>query len=129
MIQSEKLTAGHARALLPLSEEQQQLEYAQRILSEAWSVRETERQVTAQLDAEDGKAAPVAIAGKIGSRKRNSPQVAVLEQQLRLALGTKTEIRQSASGRGKIVISFTNNDEFERLMALICPATVLQSVG
>jgi ParB family chromosome partitioning protein len=40
---------------------------------------------------------------------------ASLEQQLRLALGTKVDIRQSAKSRGKIIIHFANTEEFDRL--------------
>ncbi len=120
-IQSEKLTAGHARALLPLGDETQQLDFARQIKEETWTVRETERRVSEQLAIEDGVIAGSVTPAKGGSHKRSSPQVAALEQQLRLALGTKTEIRQNARGRGKIVISFANPEEFERLCALICP--------
>lgn len=118
-IQSDRLTAGHARALLPLGEEHQQLEFARQIKEEGWSVRETERRVAEQIALEDG-----AIAGSVtkpNARKKPSPQIVALEQELRLALGTKTEIKQSASGRGKIAITFANNEEFERICALICP--------
>jgi ParB family chromosome partitioning protein len=44
-----------------------------------------------------------------------SKHTATLEQQLRLALGTKVDVRQSGKGRGKIVVHFANADEFERL--------------
>lgn len=119
-IQSEKITAGHARALLPLGNEDQQVEFARLIVSEAWNVRETERRVTEQLDAEDG-VRPNVIGKDRTARKRVSPQLAALEQQLRLALGTKTEIRQNARGRGKITITFANAEEFERICQLIQP--------
>ncbi len=119
-VQNEQLTAGHARTLLPLGDEAQQLEFARRIMDETWTVRETERQVSEQLAIEDGHKL-VATTTNRGPRKRSTPQLAALEQQMRLSLGAKTEIRQSATGRGKIVISFANADEFERLCALICP--------
>ncbi len=119
-VQNEQLTAGHARTLLPLGDEDQQLDFARRIMEESWTVRETERQVSEQLAVEDGHKL-VATAATRGPRKTATPQLAALEQHLRLSLGTKTEIRQSATGRGKIVISFANADEFDRLCALICP--------
>lgn len=118
-VQSERVTAGHARALLPLGDEDQQIKFAHLIAEEGWSVRETERQVADQLDAEDSFLPNKAGSGK--GKKRNSPQITALEQQLRLALGTKTDIRQNAKGGGKISISFANPEEFERLCALICP--------
>lgn len=124
-VQNEKITAGHARSLLPLGDEGQQLQFAQQIIEEGWNVRETERRVTAHLLEEDS-INPAASAAKransrSGPRKRGSPHLASLEQQLRLALGTKTEIRQQHNGRGKIVINFANPEEFERLFALVCP--------
>ena len=121
LVQGDKVTAGHARALLPLGEESQQLQFAQLIKEEGWSVRETERRVSETLKAEDGAIAGSVNVARAANRKRTSPQVAALEQRLRLSLGTKAEIRQSASGRGKISISFANNDEFERIYALSCP--------
>ncbi len=122
-VQNQKITAGHARSLLPLGEEAQQLEFAQQIIDEGWSVRETERRVTAHLVEEDSQAGGGTgrANSRTGPRKRGSPHLASLEQQLRLSLGTKAEIRQQHSGRGKIVINFSNPEEFERLFALVCP--------
>ena len=42
-------------------------------------------------------------------------QLAALEQELRVALGTKVEIKQTSRGRGRIVVHFANHDEFERI--------------
>jgi ParB family chromosome partitioning protein len=120
-IQNDTVTAGHARALLPLGDEDQQMEFARLIQEESWSVRETERRVASRLAAEDAADDPAQVAYVKPSRKRLTPQLAALEQQMRLALGTKTEVRQNASGSGRITISFANPDEFERLCALICP--------
>jgi len=120
-IQAEKISVGHAKALLSLGEESQQVEFGRHIQTDGWSVRETERRVHSALALEDAPdISPVDSASK-ASRKRSSPQIASLEQQLRLSLGTKTEIRQNSSGSGRITISFANNSEFERLCTLICP--------
>jgi ParB family transcriptional regulator, chromosome partitioning protein len=115
-VQEDKLSYGHARTLLPLGEERQQLAFARAIMEDGWSVRETERRVSEQLKREDGE--PIEPGP---GKKKPSPQIAALEQQLRLALGTKIEIKQSANGRGKITIAFANNDEFERLRDVLCP--------
>lgn len=128
-IQAETITVGHAKALLSLDDERQQIEFGRLIQAEGWSVRETERRVNAALDSENS-ADPTAVGSTTKSqRKRTSPQIASLEQQMRLSLGTKTEIRQNASGSGKITISFANNAEFERLYALICPEISKQRVA
>ena len=119
-IQSDRITAGHAKALLPLGDESQQLEFARRVERESWTVRETERRVSEQLESEDGvvNMAPP----KPASRKRvMTPQIASLEQQMRLSLGTKVEIRQGMRGNGRITIQFANAAEYERIIQLICP--------
>ena len=114
-LRNDLLSAGHARALLPLGDAHEQIAFCERICREELSVRDVEQQVAEKISAEDLEA-PV-IAGRIGSpRKRTrSEQIASLEQELRSTLGTKVEIRTAAKGRGKIVIHFADHDEFERL--------------
>jgi len=116
-----RITQGHARALLPLGDEREQLTFCQRICDEGLSVRRTEELVSEAINSEDqvapGPIGVVATSGKKAKPKRTrSAQIASLEQELRSALGVKAEIKQAAAGRGKIVIHFNNHDEFERLM-------------
>ncbi len=111
------ISAGHARALLPLGDEHEQISFCDRIRKEGLSVRDTERMVQEKIQAEDAEPlamdAPAASAAK-RKRTRNE-QIASLEQELRIALGTKVEIRQTSRGRGRITIHFHSHDEFERL--------------
>jgi ParB family chromosome partitioning protein len=44
-----------------------------------------------------------------------SEHLSSMEQQMRLALGTKVDLRQTAKGRGRITIHFKSSEEFERL--------------
>lgn len=113
------VTAGHARALLPLGDARQQVAYCERIVREELSVRDVERLVSEQIANEDGDKAMV--AGKImpAGKKSRSEQVANLEQELRAALGTKVEIKSAAKGRGKITIQFGSHDDFERIFELL----------
>jgi ParB family chromosome partitioning protein len=120
-VQNDKLSAGHARALLPLGEESQQLSMARQIQAEAWSVRQTEHAVTEILAAEDGKEADKPGKGKRSSARTVTPQIGSLEQELRRSLGTKIEIRQSARGRGKIVVHFNSAEEFDRIREILVP--------
>ena len=112
------LTAGHARALLPLGDEHLQNDFARKLGEEQWSVRETERQVQERIHEEDSE--PLQVVGSPPKAKRTkNEQLASLEQELRVALGTRVDLRQSAKGRGKIVIQFNNHEEFERLRQLL----------
>lgn len=121
-LRSGKLTAGHARTLLPLGEEHLQLDFARRIQAEGWSVRETERLVSEQIAREDGQS--LRVVGSAPSPAVPTPrssQLGALEQELRHALGTKVDIRQNARGRGRIVLHFTSAAEFDRLRELLAP--------
>ena len=51
-----RLSAGHARALLSLSEPTEQLKLRERLLLKNWSVRETEKQVRMILEQQENKA-------------------------------------------------------------------------
>lgn len=116
LVRAERLSAGHARTLLPLGDEELQISFANQILRDSWSVRETERQVSDRIAREDHEPLRVVggVAGTPRTRTRND-QLASLEQELRHALGTKVEIRGNARGRGKVIIHFTNHEEFDRL--------------
>jgi ParB family chromosome partitioning protein len=118
-VRSGAISQGHARALLPLGDDERQLQLCQRIQDQSLSVRATEELVQDTIDEEDSrKPGPPASAPKRPKASRGRSrggQNAVLEQELRTALGTKVEVRSTAAGRGKIVIHFANVDEFERL--------------
>ena len=116
-VRTSAISAGHARALLPLGEESEQIQLCEQILSEGWSVRDTERRVGEAVSDMDDNI--LDMAGERRSKRTESDQVASLEQELRIALGTKIEIRQSKKGRGKIVVHFSDHDEFDRLRALL----------
>ncbi|WP_235934741.1 ParB/RepB/Spo0J family partition protein [Candidatus Laterigemmans baculatus] len=119
MIQAGTLSAGHGRAILSLGDERQQVRLAKQMVEEGWSVRTTEMKVSEILESEDaaelGKAGPATAAAK----RTVTPHVESLQQELRMQLGTKVEIRQTARGKGKITIHFANPDEFERLRAVL----------
>ena len=118
-----KITQGHARALLPLGEEAEQAAFCRRIGAEGLSVRAVEALVQDTIRQADAE--PFAVVGGDDQHKPSrSParhaNLTALEQEFRTALGTKVDIRQTARGRGRIIIHFPGNDEFERLRNLLC---------
>lgn len=114
-LQEGQISAGHARALLPLGEERAQIEFCERIKRDGLSVRATEQGVAEQITREDQSGA----AAKSRQRRAASKQVAALENELKQALGTKVQIKANAGGKGQIVVHFQNNMEFERLRELL----------
>jgi ParB family chromosome partitioning protein len=120
-VRQSKITQGHARALLPLGDEREQTQFCQRIQDEGLSVRRTEALVQETIREADHE--PLGVVDRDGTRRTRRPQsehIASLEQELRLALGTKVTLTHSSGGRGRIVIHFTSHEEFERLRHLMC---------
>jgi ParB family chromosome partitioning protein len=122
-IRSGTLSQGHARALLPLGDEREQMSFCKRIHEEALSVRATEEIVQQAIHQADRE--PLSIVGaaeppRVKSSRRGRAQSAALEQELRTALGTKVDVKQKAGGRGQIIIHFGTSDEFERLRQQLC---------
>lgn len=118
-LRNESISAGHARALLPLGEEPVQLEFSRLIREQGWSVRATERRVQEHIIEQDGVPGPTRES-RDKPPKRNE-HVAALEQEWRNVLGTKVDIRATKTGRGRIVVHFKNHEEYERLRLLLMP--------
>ena len=113
MTRQDQITMGHARALLPL-EEWDQLELAKRIVSEQLSVRQTESIVKEYLSGNPSSAKPRSI-------REVSPRIQELEQQFRSWLGLKVKLSSNEKGKGKLVVSFNSNAEFERIYQMLKP--------
>ena len=95
------------------------MRFARRIHKDSLSVRATEQAVTEHIRRIDDE--PLSIVDAEGNSRPSPMQpgqhVRDMEEQLRLSLGTKVEIKQSAKGRGRITIHFASHEEFERLRA------------
>jgi ParB family chromosome partitioning protein len=132
MVQEGEISSGHARALLPLGDEQEQIQFAQRIKRDGLSVRATEQGVGELIQSADGNGLRIIDAdgnSRPVERQRND-QVAALEQELRGSLGAKVNLTQGAKGKGKITIHFTSHEEFARLRRiLMAPPVAQQHVG
>jgi ParB family chromosome partitioning protein len=116
------ITQGHARALLPLGDEQEQIAFCKRIQSEGLSVRAVEGLVQEMVrQGDDAELSVVSADGNSSTAGRpRSNHVNSLEQEFRTALGTKVDVRQGSKGAGRLVVHFKNAEEFERLHAQLC---------
>jgi ParB family transcriptional regulator, chromosome partitioning protein len=133
-VRSSAISAGHARALLPLGEEHEQVAVCERIRQEGLSVRAVEELVQETIRHADSQ--PLAVVASEGPaskpaarRKARNGHLAALEQELRAALGTKVSISQAGKGRGRIVIHFGSHDEFERLRGQLAAGQALAQTG
>jgi ParB family chromosome partitioning protein len=121
-VRQAKITQGHARALLPLGGEREQVAFAQRIQDEGLNVRQTEALVQDTIHTADAE--PLSVIQKDGGaapvRRAPNQHLAALEQEFRAALGVKVKITHNSRGRGKVVIPFASHEEFDRLREYIC---------
>lgn len=102
------LSMGHARAIVALPDEREQLRVARDVIARQLSVRETESLVKKQ------DAAPTATAEAKPAPPKKDVHTRAAEEQLHLALGTRVEIRRKRKG-GELVIDFTSEDELQRI--------------
>jgi ParB family transcriptional regulator, chromosome partitioning protein len=116
-----EISQGHARALLPLGDEDAQIDFAYRIKAESMSVRATEQAVQDQLHStpDDVLSMPGIDGAATPKRATRSEQITMLEQELKTALGTKVALTQNAKGKGKVTIHFADAAEFDRLRAIL----------
>lgn len=109
-----KISAGHARAILGLSDESAQLEIFEKILKDKLSVRNVEQLV------KDGlvKSKPP----KEDNKGKENPSDYIfnssLEEKLRGIFGTKVICKQKKDNSGTIAIDFYSADELDRLLDL-----------
>ena len=108
------ISFGHARALLGVDDPDHQLALAARVVKQGLSVRQTEAAV------DSAKARSTLKSSRKPSTRARSPQLRLLEQTLREALGTRVRVEYAAaSGKGKILVDFFSNEEFERIFTQI----------
>ncbi len=117
LLQDKQLTAGHARALLPLATERAIVDMAREVVANGWSVREVERRVQAgrpKPPAAGKKPDPSATpAGASGAVLRQ------IEERLRRKLQTGVSIQLTAKDKGEVRIAFYSNDDLERLLEVL----------
>ncbi|MFQ5863183.1 MAG: ParB/RepB/Spo0J family partition protein [Candidatus Brocadiales bacterium] len=104
------ISQGHARALLTAKDESTQKRLCQKVLDEDLTVRQIEALASGAKRKTQRKRRP---------SNNNAHNIRELEDRLRRSLGTKVEICHS-SNKGKIVIYFNGNAQFEGLMAQLC---------
>jgi ParB family chromosome partitioning protein len=113
LLESEKLTFGHARALLGLSEDAiLQRRFAQKIVKHNWSVRETERRIKHAFQDTAQKAPRILQV--------TDPNIRAAETKLRRHLGTQVRIIPAQTGgAGRVEIEFYSTLDLDRIYEAI----------
>ena len=110
LLTQNSLSSGHARALIPLENGDLQYQTAMKILNQGLSVRDTEKLVKTLLSP---------------AKKKKSEDHSLdmfyqeMEENLRLVIGSKVNIRRKRGNKGKIEIEYYSSDELERISRLL----------
>lgn len=104
----EKISEGHARALLGLTSAQAQAATMETILKQGLSVRQTE-QLVRKLNGIKPPSKPTKAA---------APEITAIEERLRDRLGTKVNVRHGKKG-GSVIIHYYSNEELETIVSHI----------
>lgn len=104
------ISMGHGRALINVEDVDEQLAIYEKIISKKLSVRDTEALVRNNKSPEE-KSAPAKKALPTYANKAR--------RELSSILDTKVDVKVSKSGKGQIVVPFTNKDDFERILVLL----------
>ena len=126
MVERGHLTAGHARALLPVKDERQQLALANEIVARQLSVREAEARARAHASDEGGRTkagasdTPRSLPGALPRVAASTdPAVRRIEEQLRKHLQTDVHVQALGNDRGVVRISYYSADDLERVLDLV----------
>ena len=107
------ISAGHARALLGLTDAAAIEKLANRIVAEGLSVRTVEEIIAI--------AKPSSKSKKSGSGKKSSPELKELGEKIGDVLDTRVRI-ESNGGKGEIIVEYSGAEDLQRLVKLISSA-------
>jgi ParB family chromosome partitioning protein len=112
MVEGNKLTFGHAKALMGLDGPEAMLTLAKRAVQLSMSVRQVEGSVASLMNPEPKAEKVVAPL---------DPNVKEAQLQLQRALGLKVQI-QDRKGKGKIILEYRSLEDFDRVLEMLSEA-------
>lgn len=108
LVAERRLSAGHARSLLALTDEEMQRNLAEKIVAQGLSVRQVER-ITKHMTEPRDPAPELAI----------DPNVKAAIVELERVLGTKVRIVEKSGRRGRIEIDYYSPEDLDRIYTAI----------
>ena len=114
MLIDEMISEGHGRALIPITDGDEQFTLAMRVFDEKLSVRETEKLIKKLQEEKNHPTEP-----EEEKKKDDSFIYKEIEEKLKKVLGTKVEIKRKANNTGKIEIEYYSIDELERIIEMM----------
>ncbi|CAG5084829.1 ParB/RepB/Spo0J family partition protein [Parvicella tangerina] len=111
-IRDEKISMGHARALLSISDEKAMIKVYRAILDQQLSVRKVE-DLARRMKEELG------VEKKNASKGKLPENVLEFQENLSFHLKTKVKVVQDKNGKGKITIDFSDQEHLDKILNLL----------
>lgn len=108
-----KLDMGHARAMLPLSEDKQIL-LADEVVAQKLTTAEVENKVAKILHEQK-----YGVEERLSAKTKTDPDITRFEESIADKIGMMVSIKHNRSGNGKITLSYSSIDELEGLLERI----------
>ena len=111
-IQDEIIGIGHAKTLLNVEDENQQLQLYKNIITNSLSVRQTESIAKKLKSSDDGQ------ISKSNLHHKTPPPFSIqkLSNEFERITSCKTEINMQKNGKGKLIVSFKNEEQLQHLI-------------
>jgi ParB family chromosome partitioning protein len=117
-LREEKLTMGHARALITVDGQEKQIELFHKAVDQELSVREIEEMVRQLANPLPEVVAPVKEE-KTTDKTEASQEYEDLRHHLSKHFESPVEFKRSGKGAGKIIISFKSDEDLERIVSVL----------
>ena len=111
-VRDKQISMGHARALAGISDVMEQLLVFRKLKAEQLSVRKLEELIRSRQSG-------AASRGKPSSKTELDPELKRIKDDLSGIFGARVDLQRSASGAGKIVIHFKNDDGLNHILDLV----------
>jgi|TARA_B110000483_G_C18108045_1_gene508503 ParB family transcriptional regulator, chromosome partitioning protein len=109
-IRTKEITMGHAKAMLAIGTEQEQLELLERVRQENLNVRDTEKLASGT---------DISLVPKPSIKNFLTPDLENRRNYLSENLNNKVELKRSRAGKGKLVINFGSDSDLNRILSLL----------
>ncbi len=113
MVRDDLIQAGHARALLGISDPEKQYDFAQMVFDKKMSVRDVEKEIK-KLQKEKKETKP-----KTKEDEQRNVIFRDLEENLKGIVGTKVNILPKDDNKGKIEIEYYSKEELDRIIEML----------
>lgn len=110
-LRDKMISMGHARAIINIEDQEEQLKLYEEAILKSYSVRQLEEAV--RRIKEGGSNA------KQSTKKELNPRYTEIRDILSDHLNSQVNLSRNTRGKGKIVIPFKNDEDFERILSLL----------